>query len=78
MEGETHGPGTVRVFPPKAMYGPVMAGPEGCTLLEFYVDQPGFATTFDEEALTDDMKAEMARYRASLVAEKSSLPTKES
>lgn len=61
MEGETHGPGTVRVFPKQAMYGPVVAGPEGCILLEFYVDGPGFATTLDLDALTDDMRAELMR-----------------
>jgi hypothetical protein len=63
MEGETHGAGTVRVFPDEVMYGPVVAGPEGCVLLEFYVDAPGFATTLDLPALTEDMRAELtARY----------------
>jgi hypothetical protein len=69
IEGEWHEAGTVRWFPKQAMYGPITAGPEGCILLEFYVDQPGFATTLDEEALTDDMKAELARLRARATAE---------
>ncbi|MBV9661143.1 MAG: hypothetical protein JO337_08305 [Acidimicrobiales bacterium] len=64
IAGEWHGAGTVRWFPAKAMYGPVVAGPEGCTLLEFYVNDPGFRTTLDEDALTDDMKAELARLRS--------------
>jgi hypothetical protein len=64
LEGETHGPGTVRWFPKECDYGHITAGPEGCTLLEFYTDQPGFAVTIDQDALTDDMKAEMARIRA--------------
>jgi len=59
IEGETHGPGTVRVFPKHAMYGPVLAGPEGCVLLEFYVDAPGFATTLDLPSLTDEMRADL-------------------
>jgi anti-sigma factor ChrR (cupin superfamily) len=63
MEGETHEAGTVRVFPPKAMYGPITAGDDGCVLLEFYVDGPGFQTTIDQDALTDDMKVELARLR---------------
>ena len=63
MEGETHATGTLRTFPAECMYGPVVAGPEGCVLLEFYVDGPGFATTLDAQALTDDMRAELlARY----------------
>ena len=63
MEGETHSAGTIRVFPPKADYGPITAGEDGCVLLEFYVDGPGFQTTIDQDALTDDMKAELARIR---------------
>ena len=63
IAGEWHEAGTVRWFPAKAMYGPVVAGPEGCTLLEFYVNDPGFRTTLDEVALTDDMKAELVRIR---------------
>jgi hypothetical protein len=63
IAGEWHEAGTVRWFPAKAMYGPVVAGPDGCTLLEFYVDEPGFRTTLDEEALTDEMKAELGRIR---------------
>jgi hypothetical protein len=64
IDGETHPAGTVRWFPAQAMYGPVIAGPEGCTLLEFYVSQPGFQTTLDEEALTDEMRAELVKLRS--------------
>jgi hypothetical protein len=64
MEGETHGPGTVRYFPEKCMYGHITAGPEGCTLLEIYVNQPGFQTTIDQDALTDEMKEVMAAIQA--------------
>jgi hypothetical protein len=60
IDGEWFPAGTVRWFPAQAMYGPVEAGPDGCILLEFYVDQPGFATTIDQDALTEDMKAELA------------------
>jgi len=60
IDGIWHEAGTVRWFPAKAMYGPVQAGPDGCILLEFYVDEPGFRTTLDQDALTDDMKAELA------------------
>ena len=59
MEGETHGPGTVRTFPEKCMYGPIVAGPDGCVLLEFYVNGPGLATTLDLDTLTDGMRAEL-------------------
>jgi hypothetical protein len=68
IEGEWHEAGTVRWFPAKAMYGPITAGPEGCILLEYYVDQPGFATVQDQDALTEDMKAEMVRVRAAAQA----------
>jgi hypothetical protein len=64
IAGEWHEAGTVRWFPAQAMYGPVVAGPAGCTLLEFYVDEPGFRTTLDEAALTDDMKAELGRIQS--------------
>jgi hypothetical protein len=63
IAGEWHEAGTVRWFPAKAMYGPVVAGPDGCTLLEFYVDDPGFRTTLDDDALTDEMRAELSRIR---------------
>jgi hypothetical protein len=63
IAGEWHEAGTVRWFPAKAMYGPVVAGPDGCTLLEFYVDDPGFRTTLDDDALTDEMRAELTRIR---------------
>jgi hypothetical protein len=69
-EDEVHGPGTVRWFPAKADYGHITAGPEGCILLEFYVDTPGFATTQDVDALTDEMKAEMARLRARMAEQR--------
>ena len=59
MEGETHGLGTVRTFPEKCMYGPIVAGPDGCVLLEFYVNGPGLATTLDLDTLTDGMRAEL-------------------
>jgi hypothetical protein len=63
IAGEWHEAGTVRWFPARAMYGPVVAGPDGCTLLEFYVDDPGFRTTLDDDALTDEMRAELSRIR---------------
>jgi hypothetical protein len=63
IAGEWHEAGTVRWFPARAMYGPVVAGPDGCTLLEFYVDDPGFRTTLDDDALTDEMRAELLRIR---------------
>ncbi|MBV9661750.1 MAG: hypothetical protein JO337_11390 [Acidimicrobiales bacterium] len=62
IDGEWHEAGTVRWFPAKAMYGPVQAGPQGCVLLEFYTDDAGFSSTRDEEALTDEMRAEIARF----------------
>ena len=61
IDGNWHQAGTIRWFPPKKMYGPVVAGPDGCTLLEFYVDDRGFRTTLDGSALTDDMRAELKR-----------------
>jgi hypothetical protein len=64
IDGEWFEAGTVRWFPAKAMYGPIEAGADGCILLEFYVDQPGFATVIDEDALTDEARAEIARMRA--------------
>jgi hypothetical protein len=39
------------------MYGPVEAGPDGCVLLEFYVDAPGFKTEIDCASLTPDIIA---------------------
>jgi len=51
-DGEWNTAGTVRWFPARAVYGPVEAGPEGCVLLEFYVNQAGFKTTLDRAALT--------------------------
>jgi hypothetical protein len=62
--GEWNEAGTVRWFPAKVTYGHVMSGPEGCILLEFYVDQPGFAVTVDQDALTEDMRVEIGRSRA--------------
>jgi hypothetical protein len=59
--GEWCPAGTVRWFPAEAMYGPVKAGPEGCILLEFYLSAAGFKVNVDEEALTDEMKAEIGR-----------------
>jgi hypothetical protein len=69
IDGEWFEAGTVRYFPSKAMYGPIEAGPDGCILLEFYVSQPGFNTTIDQDALTDDMKAEIAAFRERATAE---------
>jgi hypothetical protein len=56
-DGGWHHAGTVRWFPAKAMYGPVEAGPEGCTLLEFYVNAAGLKTTLDRKSLTPEMIA---------------------
>lgn len=67
--GEWHETGTVRWFPANAMYGHVMSGPEGCILLEFYVDAPGFEVTVDEAALTEDMKRELTTRRQMLADE---------
>jgi hypothetical protein len=61
--GEWNEAGAVRWFPANAVYGHVMSGPEGCILLEFYVDEPGFAVTVDEDALTEEMKKEIASRR---------------
>jgi hypothetical protein len=62
IDGEWCEAGSVRWFPAKAMYGPVTAGPEGCILLEFYVDQPGFQTTIDEDAMPDELRAQREAY----------------
>lgn len=63
IDGQWFEAGTVRWFPKNAMYGPVEAGPDGCILLEFYVNQPGLNTVMDDDALTDDMRAELDRIR---------------
>jgi hypothetical protein len=52
---EWHHAGTVRWFPARAVYGPVEAGPEGCVLLEFYVDRAGFKTTLELASLTPEI-----------------------
>jgi hypothetical protein len=56
--------GTMRWYDAKVIYGPVVAGPDGCILLEFSTDQPGFEVTVDEDVLNDDMQAELALVRA--------------
>jgi hypothetical protein len=61
IDGEWFGAGTIRWFPAGAVYGPVEAGPDGCTLLEIYVDQPGMEVTFDEATLTDEQRAQIGR-----------------
>lgn len=62
--GEVNPKGTVRLVPSKAEYGPSVAGPEGCTLLEFYVDDTGRPANLDRDSLSDEFKAELAEFWA--------------
>ena len=43
VDGQTHGPGTVRRVPPGIADGPLVAGPEGVTMLTVLGDQRGGA-----------------------------------
>ena len=46
------------------MYGPTRSGPDGLTLLEFYATAGGFPAAMDFDAMTDEQKAEIQRWRA--------------
>jgi hypothetical protein len=54
--------GTVRVLAPGVEYGPSVAGPDGCTLLEFYADDAGRPADMDRDALSEEFKAELAEF----------------
>jgi hypothetical protein len=41
VDGEILGPGDVSIARPMEMYGPHVAGPEGCTTLEFFSSMKG-------------------------------------
>ncbi len=56
IDGEECPAGTLRWFPAKAMYGPIVAGPEGCVFVEFYINQAGFQTTLDWDSMPDDLR----------------------
>jgi hypothetical protein len=62
--GEVSPKGTIRLVPSKAEYGPSVAGPEGCTLLEFYADDTGRPANLDRDSLSDGFKAELAEFWA--------------
>lgn len=62
--GAVNPKGTIRLVPSKAEYGPSVAGPEGCTLLEFYGDDTGRPANMDRETLSDEFKAELAEFWA--------------
>lgn len=36
VDGEVYGPGDVMISPPDEMYGPHIAGPDGCTTVEVF------------------------------------------
>lgn len=59
---QIHPRGTIRVLEPGAAYGPSVAGPEGCTLLEFYAHDSGRPGVFPPEVQTEEFLRERARY----------------
>jgi hypothetical protein len=59
IDGEECHAGTLRWFPAKATYGPVIAGPEGCVFLEFYTSEAGLQTTLEWSTMADDLKADL-------------------
>jgi hypothetical protein len=60
--GTTNPRETVRLVPSKVEYGPSIAGPEGCTLLEFYADDTGRRANLDQDSLSEEFKAELAEF----------------
>jgi hypothetical protein len=62
--GQANPKGTIRLVPSKVGYGPSIAGPEGCTLLEFYADDTGRPANLDQDSLSDEFKAELAEFWA--------------
>ena len=61
---QTNPRGTIRLVPSKAEYGPSIAGPDGCTLLEFYADETGRPANLDRDSLSEEFKAELAEFWA--------------
>jgi hypothetical protein len=59
-----HPRGTIRVLQADAEYGPSVAGPEGCTLLEFYAHDSGRPGVFPPEVMTEEFRKEVADFRA--------------
>jgi hypothetical protein len=62
--GDVNPRGTIRLVPSKAEYGPSVAGPDGCTLLEFYADESGRPANLDRDSLSEEFKAELAEFWA--------------
>lgn len=61
--GDTvHPRGTIRIVQSGVDYGPSVAGPEGCTLLEFYADDSGRPAVLDRDALSPEFKAELEEF----------------
>jgi len=56
--------GTVRFVPGGTVYGPTRSGPEGLTLLEFYATAGGFPAAMDFDAMTDEQRTEIERWRS--------------
>lgn len=54
--------GTIRILAAGAQYGPSVAGPEGCTLLEFYARDSGRPGIFPPEVQTEEFLRERAKY----------------
>jgi hypothetical protein len=63
--GETvHPRGTIRILQADALYGPAVAGPDGCTLLEFYAHDSGRSGVFPPEVMTEEFQREVDDFRA--------------
>lgn len=61
--GDTvHLRGTIRIVQSGVDYGPSVAGPEGCTLLEFYADDTGRPAVLNRNALSPEFTAELADF----------------
>lgn len=63
-DGQWYPRGTVRMVPAGTTYGPTRSGAEGLTLLEFYANAAGFPAAMDIDAMTEDQRAEISRWRA--------------
>jgi hypothetical protein len=61
---KVHPRGTVRILKPDARYGPSVAGPDGCTLLEFYAREDGRPGEFPPEVRTAEFDRVVADFRA--------------
>ncbi|MVZ99849.1 hypothetical protein F8568_005535 [Actinomadura sp. LD22] len=64
VDGQENPRGTIRLLRPDAVYGPSIAGPEGCTLLEFYAHDRGRPGEFPPEVRTPEFERTVAEFRA--------------